>query len=64
MTPRDIARRRLDRQRLVGAPLAAAGDVVRHFAAVQAQEYAGAAVDGYAQFLGVPARWTEAHERG
>lgn len=38
---RDIARRRLANQRLVGAPFADPVDVVRQLGAVQSQDYAG-----------------------
>jgi hypothetical protein len=38
----DIAASRLHAQRLLGAPLPSAADVVRHLGAVQAQDYAGA----------------------
>jgi hypothetical protein len=40
--PRDLLRRRLANQRLVGAPPASAAEVVAWLGAVQAQDYAGA----------------------
>ncbi|MEO8591368.1 MAG: winged helix DNA-binding domain-containing protein [Flavobacteriales bacterium] len=42
MTAPEIIAHRLANQHLIGAPLGAPGDVVRHFAAMQAQDYAGA----------------------
>jgi hypothetical protein len=41
LRPRDIARRRLANQRLIGAPFATPAEVVRRLGAVQSQDYAG-----------------------
>lgn len=52
----DIPRLRLHNQRLSGWKLGTPAEVVGWLGAVQAQDYAGAAFERYADFLGLPVR--------